>query len=130
MEQTQELLQKCDARARNLRPRMEIAGEGLMPGAKSVLAKTVRRKTGMPGLEVEDEQRIFALLATAYGRPVEASVLTEIRRACERWNAGEKALAHIHLAHAAACRPAAKIRPCACSWRTNSSKPVSHQKPC
>jgi hypothetical protein len=47
-----------------------------------------------------DEPRVMALLATAYGRPVEACVVAKLRRACERWTEGEKALAHIHLAHA------------------------------
>ncbi|MGA9215921.1 MAG: hypothetical protein WCB09_00005 [Methylocella sp.] len=31
---------------------------------------------------------------------MEACVLAKLRRACERWTAGEKVLAHIHLAHA------------------------------
>jgi hypothetical protein len=42
----------------------------------------------------------MALFATAYERPGEAEVLARLRRACELWNEGEKALAHIHLAHA------------------------------
>jgi hypothetical protein len=42
----------------------------------------------------------LALLETAYERPVEACVVAKLRRACERWSEGEKALAHIHLAHA------------------------------
>jgi hypothetical protein len=44
--------------------------------------------------------RAMALLATAYERPVEPYVLAKLQRACELWNADEKALAHIHLAHA------------------------------
>ncbi|MGH6839986.1 MAG: hypothetical protein ACREDT_14555, partial [Methylocella sp.] len=46
------------------------------------------------------EPRALALLATAYERPVEAHVLWKMRRACDLWNEGEKALAHIHLAYA------------------------------
>ena len=42
----------------------------------------------------------MALLATAYERPVDACIVAKLRRACERWTEGEKALAHIHLAHA------------------------------
>jgi hypothetical protein len=42
----------------------------------------------------------LALLATAYDRPAEPYVLAKMRRAAELWNDGEKALAHIHLAHA------------------------------
>ncbi len=41
----------------------------------------------------------MALLATAYEQPVETCVLAEHRRACEHWTEGDKALAHIHLAH-------------------------------
>ena len=46
------------------------------------------------------QPRALALLATAYGRPVEPHVLAKLRRACERWTEGDKALAHIHFAHA------------------------------
>ena len=42
----------------------------------------------------------MALFATAYERPGETEVLARLRRACELWNEGEKALAHIHPAHA------------------------------
>ena len=33
-------------------------------------------------------------------RPVVPHVLAKLRRACDLWNEGDKALAHIHLAHA------------------------------
>jgi len=98
VEQTQELLQKWDARAR--RPRMEITGEGLTLGAGTVLAGMAKDERGRPRLALADEPRAFALLATAYERPVEHYVLAKMRRAAELWNDGEKALAHIHLAHA------------------------------
>jgi hypothetical protein len=55
---------------------------------------------GRPLLALAGESRALALLATAYDRPVEACVLGKLRRACERWTEGEKALAPIHLAHA------------------------------
>jgi hypothetical protein len=97
MEQTQELLQKWDVRAR--RPRMEISGEGLMLGAGTVLAGMAREGRGRPRLALDDEPRVMALLATAYERPVEVRLLAKLRRAAELWNDGEKALAHIHLAH-------------------------------
>jgi hypothetical protein len=42
----------------------------------------------------------MALIATAFERPVGPFVVAKISRACELWNEGEKALAHIHLAHA------------------------------
>ncbi|MGB6176284.1 MAG: hypothetical protein WBF43_08085 [Methylocella sp.] len=100
MEQTHELLQKWDDRARRQYPRMEISGEGLMLGAGTVLAGMAKDERGRPRLALDDEPRALALLATAYERPVEACVVAKLRRACERWTEGEKALAHIHLAHA------------------------------
>jgi hypothetical protein len=100
VEQTQELLQKWDARARRLQPRMEISREGLMLGAGTVLAGTARDERGGPCLALADEPRALALLATAYERPVEPYVLAKMCRAAELWNEGEKALAHIHLAYA------------------------------
>ncbi|MGH6839445.1 MAG: hypothetical protein ACREDT_11720 [Methylocella sp.] len=42
----------------------------------------------------------MALLATAYGKPVAPHVVARLRRAAELWDEDEKALAHIHLAHA------------------------------
>jgi hypothetical protein len=100
VEQPQQLAQKWDARARRLRPRMEITGEGLTLGAGTVFAKMARDGRGRPRLSLDDEPRALALLVTAYERPVEACVVAKLRRACERWIEGEKALAHIHLAHA------------------------------
>ncbi|MGA9214364.1 MAG: hypothetical protein WBZ54_03615, partial [Methylocella sp.] len=100
MEQTQELLQKWDARARRQYPCMEISGEGLMLGAGTMLAGTAKDERGRPCLALDDEPRALALLATAYDRPVETYVLAKMRRAAELWNEGEKALAHIHLAYA------------------------------
>ena len=94
MEQTQEL-----ARGRRLYPRMEITGEGLMLGAGTVLAGMARDEHGRPRLAL-DEPRALALLATAYERPVDVRFLAKLRRAAEVWTEGDKALAHIHLAHA------------------------------
>ncbi|MGH6845965.1 MAG: hypothetical protein ACREC0_00585 [Methylocella sp.] len=100
MQLGQELLEKLDTRARGLRPHMEIFCEGLMLGAGTVLAGITQDERGAPRLALDDESRVTALLATAYERLVEAHVIAKIRRACERWTEGEKALAHIHLAHA------------------------------
>jgi hypothetical protein len=54
----------------------------------------------------------LALLATAYEQPVKLYFLTKLRRACELWDEGEKALAHIHLAHAGLprCSPDRDLR--------------------
>jgi hypothetical protein len=35
-----------------------------------------------------------------FERPVAPHVLAKLRRVCERWTEGDKALAHIYLAHA------------------------------
>ncbi len=93
-------------------PRMEISGEGLTPGAGTVLAGMAQDERGRPRLALDDEHRILALLATAYARPVEACVAAKLRRACERWTEGEKALAHIHFAHAGVppCGPDQALR--------------------
>jgi hypothetical protein len=98
VEQTQELLQKWETRAR--RPRMEITGEGRTLGAGTVLAGMARDEGDCPRLALDDEPRALALLATAYERPVDVRLPAKLRRATELWNDGEKALAHIHLAHA------------------------------
>ena len=82
-------------------PRMEITSDGLMLGAGTVLAGMVRDERGRPRLALDDEQRALALLATAYERPVDAAAfLPSCAGPAELWNEGEKALAHIHLAHA------------------------------
>ncbi len=73
---------------------MEITGEGLVLGAGTTLAKMGSDST----LSLGGERRIMAVLATAYGRPLQAHVLAKMRRAAELWNGGEKALAHFHLA--------------------------------
>jgi hypothetical protein len=102
VEPGQELLQKWYERVGNghLHPRMEITGVGLMLGAGTILAKMTRDGRDAPRLALDNEPRAMALLATAYEQPIAPYVLTKVRRACELWNAGEKALAHIHLAHA------------------------------
>ena len=56
MEQTQELLQKWDDRVLRLRPRMEIAGEGLTLGAGTVFAKMTRDGRGARRLTLDDDE--------------------------------------------------------------------------
>jgi hypothetical protein len=92
----QELLQKWGARAASLYPRMEITGEGLTLGAGTVLVGKAQDKRGAQGLTLDDEPRIV----TAFEQQVDTHVLAKIGRPCELWDEGEKALAHIHLAHA------------------------------
>jgi hypothetical protein len=93
-------LRKWGARAARLHPRMEITGEGLVLGAGTILAKMARDESRAPLLSLDDEPRICALLSTGFEKPAGPRLLTKIRRACEIWNEGEKALAHIHLAQA------------------------------
>jgi hypothetical protein len=100
VEQTQQLLQKWDDRARRLYPRMEISGDGLTLGAGTVLAGMAKDQRGRPRLAFDDEPRVMALLATAFERSVDVRLLAKLRRAAEVWTEGDKALAHIHLAHA------------------------------
>jgi hypothetical protein len=49
---------------------------------------------------LDGEPRILALLTTAYEQRVDPHLPVKLSRACELWNDGEKALAHIYLAHA------------------------------
>ncbi|MGH6839598.1 MAG: hypothetical protein ACREDT_12535, partial [Methylocella sp.] len=101
MQPERELLHKWEARNRfgRLHPRLEIGAEGLVLGAGTLLAKSTSDAYGRPHLAV-DEPRVMALLATAYGKSVAPHVVARLRRAAELWDEDEKALAHIHLAHA------------------------------
>jgi hypothetical protein len=91
---------------------IRTCGEGLTLGAGTMLAGMGRDECGRPRHALDDEPRALALLATAYDRPVEACFVAKLRRACERWTEGEKALAHIHLAHAGVppCGPDQALR--------------------
>lgn len=78
---------------------MESTSEAVMPGEGMILAKASQGRNGGLRLTLDDEPRVMALLALAFERPVKPFVAAKTARACERWNEGEKALAHIHLAH-------------------------------
>lgn len=77
---------------------MTFAPEGLVLGARTVLApaetngerRTIRREGS--------EARLATLLAAAHLRPVAPEALNHIRRAAERWNDGDAGLAQVHLA--------------------------------
>lgn len=79
-------------------PAMTFAPEGLVLGARTVLApaetdgdrRTIRLEGG--------EARLAALLSAAHLRPVAPEALNHIRKAAERWNEGEAGLAQVHLA--------------------------------
>ncbi|HEU0156082.1 MAG TPA: hypothetical protein VFQ82_08425, partial [Stellaceae bacterium] len=64
-----------------------------------MLATMGRDRQGAPNLATDgDEERILALLALAYDRPIGAAVLGNIRRASNNWANGEPVLAAIDLA--------------------------------
>lgn len=80
---------------------IEINHAGLVFGAGTVLARMTRDAYGAPRLDVNaDWQRVFALLAVAYGRTVPHDVFRHMEAASEQWRRGDKALANIRLAFA------------------------------
>ena len=71
-----------------------------MLGAGTVLAGWRKTSGAARASPSTTSRALLALLATAYDRPVDVRLLAKMRRAAELWNEGEKALAHIHVAHA------------------------------
>ncbi len=86
----QEILQKWDARAARLHPRMEITCKGLVFGAGTVLTGAETEGRGAVRVALADEVRIAALLATAFERLAGPHVLAKIARACETVERGRK----------------------------------------
>ncbi len=82
-------------RFRGLHASMSLEEDGLVLGAKTVLAK--RDHDGALALEGAEAQ-LLTLLAVAYGRPVDAAVLGKIRRASHHAQAGDAAMAAMHIA--------------------------------
>ena len=79
---------------------MTFTEKGLVLGAGTVLAKANGHCYGRPAVAIDDaEERILTLLAVAYGKAVDPTVLGHIRRASEQWSRGEPCLALIHLAY-------------------------------
>ena len=73
---------------------MTFTEEGLVLGAGTVLAKASSNHSGRPAVAIDNaEERVLALLAVAYGKDVDPSVLDHIRRASEEWSRGEPCLA-------------------------------------
>jgi hypothetical protein len=80
--------------SRRFQGRMTLTGQGLALGAGNLLAKLDDK-----ALSIEAEQeRIWTLLAVAYGRGVPLAVLGSLRRVAKHWQGGDKSLAAIHLA--------------------------------
>ncbi|HUC69820.1 MAG TPA: hypothetical protein VMS01_01385, partial [Stellaceae bacterium] len=88
------------ARLRPMHRVMTITEDGLMLGAGTVLTKMDRAAEPTTGLVLgaAAEERLLALLAAGYGRPVEGRVLGNIRRASQYWRDGQWHLAAIELA--------------------------------
>jgi hypothetical protein len=79
---------------------MAITADGLVLGAGTVLARLDHSREPTAGLVLDEpaKERLLALLAAAYGRPVERRVVGNIRRASEYWRRSEQCLASIELA--------------------------------
>jgi hypothetical protein len=85
--------------ARDFRRHLTVTAEGLVLGAGTVLAKHGHDSAGMATLDIEGrEDRVLALLAVTYGRPISPGVLGNFHRAARAYARGENAIAHMHLA--------------------------------
>jgi hypothetical protein len=83
------------AQFRGLHASMSLEKNALVLGAGTVLAK----RDGNGGLAIEDdEERLLTLLAVAYGRPADSSVLESIRAASKYARAGNESMAAMRIA--------------------------------
>jgi hypothetical protein len=74
--------------------------EGLVLGAGTVL--TPRRAASAAD---DSDDRLNALLAVAYGRPIADQAIGHVKAAAIRWSEGDKACAELHLALSRLARP-------------------------
>lgn len=81
------------ARFRRLNTGPTIEGDGVVLGSDTVLAK--RHSDGALN---SNDARTLTLLAVAYGRPVERSVLQKLELASRHAQSGNKAMASMHIA--------------------------------
>lgn len=80
---------------------VELTDNGLMFGAGTQLAPLRKGNSGACGLDLgRDGDRVLALLAVAYRRPVYFDILRHVEGASTEWQRGDKALANIRLAYA------------------------------
>lgn len=82
-----------EARFRGLCAGMSLEREGVVLGAKTLLAKRLHDGS----LESEDA-RVLTLLSVAHGHPVDPSVVGAIRRASKHARAGDECMASMHIA--------------------------------
>jgi hypothetical protein len=87
-------LPAAGAPSRHLHKQMTVTEQGLLLGARTLLAKMADDGLCLEG----EEERILILLAVAYGRDIPAATLGSFRRAAKHWESGDKSLAAIHLA--------------------------------
>lgn len=97
MRQIEELQKQWQDRGRfrGLHASMSLEKDGLVLGAKTVLAK--RNHDGALVLDGA-EAPLLTLLAVAYGQPIDAAVLGKIRRASKHAKAGNECRAAMHIA--------------------------------
>ncbi|MHB8886092.1 MAG: hypothetical protein ACYC5H_13640 [Methylovirgula sp.] len=103
MRASNSLRKRFDARLQHstINTAIEINDAGLVFGAGTVIGRMTRDNGDNPVLDLDaDRQRIFALLAVAYGRAVSPDAFEHIEGASEQWRCGDKALANIRLAFA------------------------------
>jgi hypothetical protein len=81
-----------------IEPLPTFSKAGLVLGAGTVLAPESDHAHSQIGLTGGGEARLVALLGAAYQRALDPSDLGHVRRAVAKWNEGEAALAHIHIA--------------------------------
>ena len=80
---------------------VEINEDGLVLGAGTILARMGVDPSGAQILAFdEDQPRLFALLAAAYGRSAPSDLPIHLESAARFWKRGDKALANIRLAFA------------------------------
>jgi hypothetical protein len=96
--------------SRRFQGRMTLTERGLVLGAGTLLAKLDNKALPIEG----DQERIWTLLAIAYGRAVPPAVLGSLRRVAKHWRGGDKCLA---VWRRWACRRSARTPPIAYRWR-------------
>jgi hypothetical protein len=84
--------------SRSLHRALTFTQAGLVLGRGTLVAEFEKERLAARGLALDGSARLLSLLTAAHGKPVAEGVIEKIRRACEYWCAGEKALAQIHLA--------------------------------
>ncbi len=89
------------ARSRPIAYAAEIGEDDLVLGAGTILARMTGDTLGETAFDIEQgEDRLFALLAAAHGRPMPPDLPRHLDEAFAHWRRGDRALANIRLAFA------------------------------